>query len=184
MKKILCVLLCLCMLCGLAACAVEDAPTKETSQSEPTKEASQAKTEPTKAPEKKDDTFKLNETAVFKSLKFTATEIQTSSGVDFFTPEEGNAFVGVKFTIENISEETQSISSLLTFTAYVDDVKCDYSFSAACAFDEGTLDGEIAAGKKLVGWYAVEIPSGWDSLEIYAAPDLFSDSTAKFVFTK
>lgn len=175
MKKILCLLLCLCMVCGLTACVVEDTPTKETSQSQET---------PTKATEAKDETFKLNETAVFKNLKITASELKESAGEDFFTPESGNVFVGVKFTIENISDEEQSISTLLSFTSYIDDVKCDYSVSAACVFDEGTLDGSIAPGKKLVGWYAVEIPSDWESLEIDVKPDILSDNTAEFVLTK
>ena len=175
MKKILCLLLCLCMLCGLTACTVEDAPTKETIQNQET---------PTKATEVKDETFKLNETAVFKNLKITATKQEESTGKDFFTPEDGNVFVGVKFTIENISDEEQSISSLLSFTAYIDDVKCDYSISAATVFNEGTLDGSIAPGKKLIGWYSVEIPSDWKNLEIDVKPDILSDNTAKFVLSK
>ena len=95
-----------------------------------------------------------------------------------------NVFVGVKFTIENISDEEQSISSLLSFTAYIDDVKCDYSISAATVFNEGTLDGSIAPGKKLIGWYSVEIPSDWKNLEIDVKPDILSDNTAKFVLSK
>lgn len=175
MKKILCLLLCFCLFCGLAACSVEDTPTKETNQNQES---------PTKATEAKDETFKLNETAVFKNLKITANELKESAGEDFFTPEDGNVFVGVKFTIENTSDEEQSISSLLSFTAYIDDVKCDYSISAATVFNEGTLDGSIAPGKKLVGWYSVEIPSDWESLEIDVKPDILSDNTAKFVLTK
>lgn len=175
MKKTLCVLLCLCMLCGLTACAVEDTPTKETAPVQET---------PTQAPEEKDETFKLNETAVFKNLKITATKLEESTGEDFFTPDDGNVFVGVKFTIENISNEEQSISSLLSFTAYNNDVKCDYSISAATVFDEGTLDGSIAPGKKLIGWYSVEIPANWESLEIDVQPDILSNSNAKFLLSK
>ena len=171
----LCVLLCLCMVCGFAACTVDDTPTKETNQNQET---------PTKATEAKDESFQLNETAVFKNLKITATELKESAGEDFFAPEDGNVFVGVKFTIENTSNKEQSISSLLSFTAYIDDVKCDYSISAATVFDEGTLDGSIAPGKKLVGWYSVEIPSDWESLEIDVKPDILSDNTAKFIFIR
>lgn len=175
MKKLLCLLLCLCLICGLAACAVEDTPTKETNQKQE---------DPTKATEKKNETFALNDTATFNNLKITANEIKESEGVDFFTPEAGKVFVGVKFTVENTSNEPQNISSLMLFTAYADDVKCDYSFNAACAFDDGTLDGEIAAGKKLMGWYAVELPSDWKTLQIDFIPDLLSNSPAQFVFAK
>lgn len=127
--------------------------------------------------------FELNETAELYGLKVTATELKESSGVEFFEPEEGNVFVGVNFTIENVSEEEKSISSLMEFNAYVDGVKCDLSISASCAFDEGTLDGDIAVGKKLIGWYALEVKQDWKEIEIQFAPDLFSDANATFKFT-
>ena len=134
--------------------------------------------------ETKKDEFGLNETAVFDTLKFTATKIEESEGEEFFTPEEGNVFVGVNFVIENTSDEEQSVSSLLLFEGYVDDVKADYSISASCVFDEGTLDGTIAPGKKLVGWYALEVPENWTALEIHVKADIFSGNTAKFIFNK
>ena len=173
MKKFLCVILGLLMLCAFSACATEDPPIKETNQSQ-----TQQTTET------KDETFGLNETAAFTDLKFTATEIKESDGEGFFTPEEGNVFVGVKFTIENISDEEQSVSSMLLFNAYADDVKCSYSISAGSAFSEGTLDGSIAPGKKLIGWYAVEVPGNWSSIELEVQSSWLSNDSATFVFTK
>ena len=140
--------------------------------------------QPAKVEETKKDEFGLNETAVFQDLKFTATEIKESEGEEFFTPEEGNVFVGVNFVIENVSDEEQSVSSLLLFEGYADDVKLSYSLSAACVFDDGTLDGTIAPGKKLVGWYAVEVPENWATLELHIKADIFSSKTAKFIFNK
>ena len=134
--------------------------------------------------ENKELIFGLNEVAAFSALKFTATEFKESKGDKYFKPESGNVFVGVKFTIENISNEKQNVSSLLLFDGYVDDVKCAYSFSAACAFAEGTIDGEVAAGKKLIGWYALEVPADWKTIELDVVDDWLSDNTAKFVFTK
>lgn len=170
MKKLLCLLVCLLMVFSLSACIEDDIPAKEAGQN------AAADTE-------KDELFHLNESAVFKDLKFTATEIKESDGTDFFVPDAGNVFVGVKFEIENISSETQALSSLLMFSAYADDVKCDYSVSAACAFEK-TLDGEISAGKKLVGWYAVEVPKGWKTLELEVQSSWLSNNPAKFVFEK
>ena len=170
MKKLICLCMAVMMLFVFTAC-----------DAEPTKEAYNPDSTPIVETNKK-TTFGINETAVFENLKISATEIQVSNGVDYFTPEEGNVFVGVKFVIENISQETQGISSLLLFEGYVDDVKCDYSFSAACAFDEGTLDGDIASGKKMVGWYALEVPAEWSSIELVVQPDLLASSSATFVF--
>lgn len=165
---------------SLAGCiALEDTPSKEISGKENDGQSG-GKTSTTK----EELVFGLNETAVFSDLKFTANELKEDNGTEFFTPEEGNTFVGVRFTIENTSDEEQTVSSLLMFEGYVDDVKCDYSFNAACAFDEGTLDGAIAAGKKLVGWYALEVPEDWTSIELHVQDDWLSNSTAKFVFEK
>lgn len=177
MKKILCLILCVFTVLSLTACLEEDTLYKETGEGNQEQENQGNQGNRT-------ETFSLNETAVFTDLKFTASEIKESDGDDFFTPEEGNVFVGIKFTIENISSETQTVSSLLLFEAYADDIKCDYSFSATCAFDEGTLDGELAPGKKLVGWYAVEVPKGWNTIELAVQADWLSNTTAMFVFEK
>ena len=90
----------------------------------------------------------------------------------------------MKFTVENISDEDQSVSSLLLFDAYVDSVKCDYSLSGVAAFDEGTLDGTITPGKKLIGYYAVEVPTNWKELELQVKSSWLSNSKAAFVFKK
>ena len=170
MKRFLAALLVFVLCFSFAAC--EGSPSKEVGG------------ETTANGSKGEETFGLNETAVFNNLKFTATEIKESAGTDFFTPAAGNVFVGVKFTIENVSDEEQTVSTMLLFNGYADDVKCEYSLSAACAFDEGTLDGSIAPGKKLVGWYAVEVPEGWSTIELEVQANILSNSKAKFAFSK
>lgn len=175
MKKIISLIMLVILCFSITACGeIESAPTKEKSESQANETVA----------ESKEETFGLNETAVFEDLKFTANEIKESNGTDFFTPESGNTFVGIKFTIENISDETQTVSSLLLFDGYVDDVKCDYSINAACAFDEGTLDGDLSPGKKLVGWYALEVPKNWEKIDLEVQSNWLSNSSAKFVFSK
>lgn len=172
MKKALVLILALAMSLALAACSAGNAPTKEpTGEEKPATETAQQ------------ETFGLNEAAVFKDLKFTATSLEESTGADFFEPESGNVFVGVQFTIENISDEEQSVSSLLLFEGYVDDVKCSYSLSADMAFGD-SLDGSLAPGKKLVGYYAVEVPEGWQKLELDVQSSWLSSSSARFLFEK
>lgn len=172
MKKCTLILLSLALCFSVTACTSEDVPTK-----------GQAEVSPNETVKEK-EIFGINETAVFQDLKFTATEMKQSDGSDFFTPESGNVFVGINFTIENISDEEQSISSILLFDAYADDVKCDYSFNAACAFDGDGLDGSIAPGKKLTGWYAVEVPANWGSIELNVQSSWLSNNHATFIFTK
>ncbi len=171
MKSLLSVFLCVVLCFSFVGCAQGDMPKKETATTQ-------------SSVEKGEESFGLNESAVFNDLKFTATEIKESNGTDFFTPKADKVFVGVKFEVENISDEEQAVSTLLLFEGYSDDVKCEYSFSAACAFDEGTLDGSIAPGKKLVGWYALEVPKAWGKIELHVLSNWLSNSSAKFVFKK
>lgn len=124
--------------------------------------------------------FGLNETAAFKDLKITVNEIKTSQGSEYNKPAEGKIFVGVKITIENISNEEQPISSLLLFDAYADDVKCEYSVTANMAFNEGTLDGNLSPGKKMVGYYAVEVSKGAKKLDLEVKSDWLSSAKARF----
>ncbi len=175
MKKILTLLLVMAALCSaLAGCGiVDESPVKETP----------AGNNATPSGQEKELIFGLNETAAFSNLKFTASELKESNGTDYFTPEDGNVFVGIKFTIENVSDEEQAVSSVLMFEGYVDDVKCDYSFNAAVAFED-TLDGSLAAGKKLVGWYALEVPKDWSAIELNIQNNWLSNKHAKFVFSK
>lgn len=171
MKKLLAIFLSLVLCFCFCACETDDEPSKE-------------KVDAVSSQESKEESFSLNETAVFKDLKFTATEIKESDGETFFTPESGNVFVGVKFIIENISDEEQAVSTILLFEGYVDDVKCQYSISAAAAFNGETLDGSVAPGKKLVGWYALEVPKEWSTIELHVQSSWLSNNSANFVFTK
>ncbi|MPN18028.1 hypothetical protein SDC9_165386 [bioreactor metagenome] len=161
---------------GIVAAVTDKNPVKETNNNT-------SKTSTTTAAASAKDTFGLNETAVFKTLKITATELKESEGKEFNKPGDGKIFVGVHFTIENISKEEQMMSSLLLFDAYADGVKCDLSVTAAINFD-GTLDGSIAPGKKMIGWYSVEIPKEWKELELQVKSSWLSSSKATYKFKK
>lgn len=172
LKITLCLALSLAMVFSVCGC-LDSEPTKETNSN----------TE-TMVEEVKEQIFGLNETAVFDTLKITATEIKESKGKSFFEAEEGKVFVGINFTVENISDEEQTVSSLLLFDGYVDDISCDYSFSAGVAFDSKTVDGTIAPGKKAVGYYTIEAPENWAKIELDVKADWLSSTKARFEFKK
>ena len=131
---------------------------------------------------KSQETFSINETAVFKDIKVTATEIKISKGESFFTPNSGNVFIGINFTIENTSNSDKTISSIMLFDAYADEIKLSYSMNAAMAFSDGTLDGSLSPGRKMVGWYAVEVPNETKVLELEVVSSWLSSQKAVFVF--
>ncbi len=181
MKKLLVFSVVLALLFSFTACTATDSPEKENysslgSSSSDNKQGETASTD-SKA------VFGLNETAVFKDSRVTAIEIKESKGDGFFKPDDGNVFVGVKFVIENTSNESVSISSILQFDAYADDVAVDYSISAATVFDKG-VDGDIASGKRIEGWYTIEVPTGYKNIDIYFTNDILSSVKTQFSFNK
>ena len=68
------------------------------------------------------------------------------------------------------------------FDAYADDVKLSLSLSANIAFSDGTIDGTISPGKKLVGYYACEVPKDTKFVELEAKSSWLSSSKAVFKF--
>ena len=169
MKKLICIVLVLVALMSLASCDLDTTPLNDGLGS-----IIGATTQ----------TYGLNQTAKLKTLSFTATQIRMSNGNTYFKPDSGNVYVGIQFTIENTSNEEQSISSILLFDAYVDDYKYTESFEAAVIFDSEMLDGTIMPGKKLVGWYTLEVPSNWAKIELHVKSEWLSENSAKFVFSQ
>lgn len=85
----------------------------------------------------------------------------------FIKPEEGNEFVSVGILIENISEKDYTVSSIIMFDAYQDGFSMNEAITAhAIKGYEKTLDGALAAGKKLKGNLIYEVPKDWKELEI------------------
>lgn len=131
-----------------------------------------------------DDTFALNETAVFPNLKITATELKESTGDDFAQPADGNVFVGIKFKIENVSDEDQIISSMLLFDAYADKTKADYELMQPSDLSGEMLDGTLGSGMNMEGYYIIQAKQDWQEIELQVKSEWLSDSSAKFVLNK
>jgi len=131
-----------------------------------------------------DETFGLNEAAVFDKLKMTALEMKEAQGDEYIKPAEGKVFVGVKFQIENISDEEQNVSSLLLFDAYVDGTKVDMEWMPPGDLSEGSLDGALAAGKNMQGYYVVQAGTDWSEIQLDVKSEWLGTAKAEFIFTK
>lgn len=107
--------------------------------------------------------------------------VTENNGSEYNEPAAGNVFVLCEFEIANNSGEDISISSLMSFEAYVDDYSTDTSFGAEMSTDKGTLDGTIASGKKMRGVIGYELPKNWSTIEIRFTPDFWSGD--EFIFT-
>lgn len=102
-----------------------------------------------------------------KNFRVSVEDLRKPKGNDFNRPGEGKEFVQVVLLIENISDRDYSVSSVLMFDAYYDGFSITESLSAAIADDAyDTINGPLAAGKKLLGALSYELPVEWETLEV------------------
>ncbi len=137
-------------------------------------------------PEEKTE-FYLGETAEQKNVQITLANVTESSGNDFAKPDEGNIFLICEFEIANNSEKDISISSVMNFEAYCDDYSLSQDLMGLQAPEvegKNQLDGNVAAGKKMNGIIAYQVPADYKTMEINVAPDFWSSNDMKFIHKK
>ena len=83
-----------------------------------------------------------------------------------FPPAEGYEYVEVSFIIENVSNKTLSISSLMCFDAYVDNFATSIDFGAYSLAESNPPDVTLDSGKKARSSLCYELPSDWKELQI------------------
>lgn len=127
--------------------------------------------------------FGVGEKVALKDVVVTLKSVTESNGANFMEPEEGNVFLICEFDIENNSAKEIAVSTLLSFTAYVDDYATGLSLGGLVAAEKNQLDGSVAAGKKMNGVVAYEVPSNWKEIEIQFTPDVWSGNDITFVAT-
>ena len=130
--------------------------------------------------ENKETVFRKGEIAELNGAQVTLSDHKESAGSDFNKPSDGNVFLMAEFEIANNTDKELAISSMLSFEAYADDYKLDYSLGAMMDKDGSQLDGSIAEGKKMKGWIGWEVPQDYQNVEIYFTDNVWSSN--KFVF--
>ncbi len=134
--------------------------------------------------ETKKDTFTVGETAQMQDIQVTLSNYEESEGSNFYKPSEGKVFVLAEFEIANNSDKDLAISSLLSFKAYADDYSLNYSVAAMIDKSDSTLDGSVAAGKKMKGWIGYEVNADWGKVEIEFSPEVWKSKKFKFLIEK
>ncbi len=134
--------------------------------------------------ENKKDTFTVGETAEMQDIQVTLSNYEESEGSNFYKPSEGKVFVLAEFEIANNSDKDLAISSLLSFKAYADDYSLNYSVAAMIDKSDSTLDGSVAAGKKMKGWIGYEVNADWGKVEIEFSPEVWKSKKFKFLIEK
>ena len=122
--------------------------------------------------ENKTETFKVGDTVKTKDFNITVNKVETSNGGNVIKPKDGNEFLKVDITIENISDKSQGVSSVMMFKVIDKDGRSyDQTFTEN---QNGQLDGEVAPGRKITGEYVVEVPKGATGLQLEFNSSLLS----------
>ncbi|WP_066638551.1 DUF4352 domain-containing protein [Desulfolucanica intricata] len=148
-----------------AGCGETTAPEKVNSATGETTVASGS------AEVKTPEVFSVGESVKMGDLQFTVNSVRNSNGNNFIKPKEGNVYLLADCTIDNLSQEATSISSILMFKVVDNE---GYNYNVTIGPDtRGTLDGELAPGRKMRGELVFEVPVQAQSLELIFEPNLF-----------
>ena len=124
----------------------------------------------------KTEIFEIGDTIKMGSLQFKVNSVRTSEGDEFSKPDEGNVYLCVDITIENISNEEETISSLLMFKIVDKDGR---SYDMAIFADaEGSVDGSLGVGRKMTGELSFEVPKDINEFELEINPEIFGTGIA------
>ena len=129
----------------------------------------------------------MGEIAEQKGVQIALVNVYESFGSDFITPNDGNIFLVCEFDIANNSEKDIHISSVMNFEAYCDDYSLNQDIlglQVPEANGKKQLDGSVAAGKKMNGVIAYQVPANYQTMEINVSPDFWSERDMKFVYSK
>jgi hypothetical protein len=126
------------------------------------------------AGETEQQTYKVGEVIEIGTMLLTVNEVTSPKGDQFNKPSDGNKFVVVDLTIENKSDETVNISTLLQMSIKTaEGQKYSVDVMASTAGGGSTPDGEVAPGEKIRGQVGFQVPEASTGLIFVFDADVF-----------
>lgn len=89
----------------------------------------------------------------------------------------------LEFEVANNSSKDITISSLANFEAYCDGYSINSTMYESF-IDKDSLDGTVAAGKKLKGFITYEVDVNYKEFEINVSTDFWNSKDIKFIINK
>ncbi|HOJ49101.1 MAG TPA: DUF4352 domain-containing protein [Bacillota bacterium] len=117
------------------------------------------------------ETYEIGDSVKAGNLIFTVNSTRTDAGGDFIKPKDGYIYYIIDVTVENTGDKSESVSSLMMFKLF-DSQGYNYTITIGPE-TQGSVNGEISAGRKLRGELAFEIPKDATGLELQIDPTLF-----------
>lgn len=144
----------------------------------PPQEATQ--TDPGPAPTTPDppQIYEVGDTVQLGDYKITVNKVRLDSGGEWFGPDEGEAWVVIDCTLENVGDKPLPVSSMLMFDLM--DIDGRSQDMTMMADTKGQLDGEIAAGRRMSGEIAYSVPLDIEGMEFVFKGDILRTGQAIF----
>jgi hypothetical protein len=125
--------------------------------------------------------FTVGDTVRMGDLVMRFHSVRWDEGSEFMGPDDGMRWLIADIEIENESDSATSISSLLMFDLVDEENRTrDMAFGANT---EGSMDGELGAGRSMRGDLAFEVRDDQAAWELIFTPQLFGFGQAIFDIT-
>lgn len=131
--------------------------------------------------------YALGETGTLDDISVTLLNVMESKGNQYSKPSEGNTFIVLEFKIENQSEEELWLSSMLSFTTWVDN--CTYVISPdalgiAMLSGKTQADGAVDSGDTFFGVVAYEVPEDWKEIKTQYSPSPYEGGRLTYLVSR
>jgi hypothetical protein len=114
--------------------------------------------------------YAAGEKARVGDFNVTVNSSRTSTGTnEFLMPKQGQVYLLVDVTVENMATQAQSVSSML-FCKLQDSDAYAYGAGLAGGEGKGSIDGTLAAGRAIRGEVGFEIPATSKGLQLVFTP--------------
>lgn len=126
--------------------------------------------------------FTVGDTVRMGDLVMHLHSVRWDEGSEFMSPDEGMRWLVADIEIENEADSPTTISSLMMFDLVDEDNRSrDLELMADT---EGSLDGELGAGRSMRGDLAFEVRQEQTEWELIFTPQLFGFGQAIFDITE
>ena len=127
--------------------------------------------------------FNVGEEIEYKNMKLIVNSVNFKSNYQYNNPDEGNEFVEINVTIENVGDSEESYGTYDFSIVNSQGSKTDVDFETY-TIDGGLSSGELIAGGKVTGNLVFQVPQNDEKLTLYYSPSFWSKKYVKVDCTK
>ena len=127
--------------------------------------------------------FNVGEEIEYKNMKLIVNSVNFKSNYQYNNPDEGNEFVEINITLENVGDSEESYGTYDFSIVNSQGSKTDVDVETY-TIDGGLSSGELIAGGKVTGNLVFQVPQNDEKLTLYYSPSFWSEKYVKVDCTK